>query len=57
VPQGKWGKKKEKKLCLTSVTIIGFVGADGRQTKKPVRLGAGTAVPCPYNGNGGEGLL
>ena len=28
----KWGKKKEKiQLCLTSVTIIGFVGADPEQ--------------------------
>jgi hypothetical protein len=29
----KWGKKKEKiQLCLTSVTIVGFVGADPRAT-------------------------
>jgi len=28
----KWGKKKEKiQLCLTSVTLIGFVGADPEQ--------------------------
>jgi len=28
----KWGKEKEKiQLCLTSVTIVGFVGADPEQ--------------------------
>jgi single-strand DNA-binding protein len=27
----KWGTKKEKNSCLTSVTIIGFVGADPEQ--------------------------